>query len=234
MTSSRLTVLLMSAAIALFAVACENQATILSRMINIGTRPSMDAAAEPSAQSLPRERDRPATKLTIVMLDGQQAEVELELFNPIGFPLTFYTPVGVFTRELQSSAEGLRAQLSYQSDATAFTDPPRQTYVSLTIPDEELTIDELRDRIVGETGLMVRQQWQMVDRTRVLTYSWAIERIDFQSTVAGQVYLGSIVLGDRDGQLFYTVTHYPQALRQEFLPLASLILETIEHRQLSP
>jgi hypothetical protein len=233
MTSSRFTVLLTGFAIALVAAACGDQVVMFDRILSTGPRSSAETPADDHVQSLPK-RDRPDTKLTLVMLDGQQTEVELELFNPAEFPLIFYTPTEVFTRELQPSEEGLRAQLQYKASPTQSSELSEQTYLSVTIPVEDLTIDELRDRILGDTGLIARQQWQIVDRTSVLTYSWAIERIDIQTVIAGQVYLGSIVLGDRDGQLFYTVTHYPQDLSQEFLPLASMVLETIEHRQPSP
>lgn len=232
MRNSRLVAMFAGAAIALFASACSDPVILFDRMISIGASSSAEpSAGDRNSQALPNQRDRPDKKLTIVMLDGQQTEVELELFNPSEFPLVFYTPVESFTRELQSSEMGLTAQLQYQPASAPASELSEQTYLSVTIPQAALTIDELRDRILGDAGVIARQQWQIVDRTSVMTYSWAIERIDFQTAIAGKVYLGSIVLGDRDGQVFYAVTHYPEDLSQEFLPRASLVLETIEHRQ---
>jgi hypothetical protein len=186
--------------------------------------PETDPEPEPEA---PVGRELPQTKLTLVMLNGQPTEIELELFDHDEFPLTLYTPRGQFLPQLEVEGDLRRAWFQYLD---ADGDPKATTYLQLVVPVEPLTVADLRDRILGETGLIAQQGWQMTDRTSVLTYSWAEERIDFQHQVDDTLYRGSLFLGDRDGQTFYALTYVPQAEMADLSPRFAVILDSIDRR----
>lgn len=193
----------------------------------------LDINGDPSENETPPEsgsgQELPPTKLTLVMVDGQPTEVELELFDRQEFPLTLYTPRGEFSRLFETIGDTQSVQFNQTQDDG---EPNPLIYLQIVVPVGEVTIDELRDRVLGDDGILANRRWQMVDRTRVLTYTWADERIDFQHTVDDTVYRGSLFLGDRDGQPFYALTHYPQAIAPSITPRLSMILDTIDRRDI--
>ncbi|TVQ20661.1 MAG: hypothetical protein EA367_07870 [Leptolyngbya sp. DLM2.Bin15] len=204
----------------------ENWSSSLGEQLEIdGDSPSEnETPPEPSPG-----RELPPTKLTLVMVDGQPTEVELELFQHPEFPLTLYTPRGEFSRLFETIGDTQSVQFNLIQDDG---EPDPSSYLQLVVPVHNVTLDELRNRVLGDNGILASRRWQMVDRTRVLTYTWADERIDFQHTVGDTIYRGSLFLGDRDGQPFYALTYYPQALAPSITPRLSMILDTIDRRDI--
>lgn len=191
--------------------------------------------------SLAADQDLPETRLTVVQRNGQPVEVELQLFDQDAFPLVFYTPADRFLGETKAGTDGISAYLRYvasedaepgaeANSASSAYPADSETYLRIFVPATPQSSDQLIQGVLGETGLLATEGWQMVDRTRVLTYSWAIERIDFRHEMGEEQYQGSIFIGDRDGQPFYAVTHYNQDLSNGFLMNVAMVLETIDRR----
>ncbi|MBE9181373.1 hypothetical protein IQ268_22690 [Oculatella sp. LEGE 06141] len=185
---------------------------------------SSPAASSADADSA--EPARPETKLARMNVEGESAQVELSLFDVDNLPFVTYIPSPDFTAEAIASNEAKGAKFDFKSTAST----AHNAYVEIVVPAEADTVAQVQDLLLGEQGLFVRNNWIMLDRTEVVSYPWAREKIVFQQQTETGIITGSAFIGEEDGQIFYAVTYYPADQANGFEPRASLILENLSFK----
>lgn len=169
----------------------------------------------------------PDTKLARLSLEGEQSEIELHLLESESLPFITYIPQPEFTLTSDQPEDGQGLRLNFSPGGT----PNPAAYVEIVIPDGRASLQDVRDRLLDEQGLLTRNGWQMVDRTEVVTYPWAVEKIVYEHQTADALIVGSIFIGENDGSAFYALTHYPSEYGDGFEPRAVMILENLEFKE---
>jgi hypothetical protein len=173
------------------------------------------------------DRTRPATKIVTVSLEGQATQMELRLFQQDSLSFTTYYPVTGFTPEVARSAQATKVQFYFSPTGSK----DENAYVSVFIPDRAVSPQAMQDLILGERGLLVDNQWELVDRTDIVSYPWATEKLIYQQVSnadSAEMAVGSIYIGQEAGQTFYVVTHYPIEYGDGFEPRSSIVLENLQ------
>jgi hypothetical protein len=81
---------------------------------------------------------------------------------------------------------------------------------------------------------MASNNWELVDRTDVISYPWAKEKLTYQQqtqNTAGEMAIGAIYIGEDEGKAFYVLTHYPAEYSDGFEPRSAVILENLQFRE---
>lgn len=159
-------------------------------------------------------------------IEGQMVELELQLFDQPSLPFTTYVPKRDFQSEVGNSPDGTVAQFFFsprgKQDKTA--------YVQIFMPTRQTSPDEMRELLIGASGLLANNRWQLIDRTDIVSYPWAKEKLIYQQRTAQQNYVGSIYIGDYEGRSFYALTHYPAEYMDGFEPRSTIMLENLQFR----
>jgi hypothetical protein len=177
------------------------------------------------------DKTRPDTKIVTVNLEGQATQMELRLFHQDMIPFTTYYPVGGFVPAVEQSETEQATTVQFQFSPTETKDD--QAYITVFIPDRALSTQALQDLILGERGLLVTNQWELVDRTDIVSYPWATEKLIYQhygdiNGSEAERMVGSIYFGQEGGQTFYVITHYPIEYGDGFEPRSSIVLENLQ------
>ncbi|WP_088891539.1 hypothetical protein [Leptolyngbya ohadii] len=188
------------------------------------TRFDIASASTPSPS--PQPEDRPATRIMAIRVDGRMSEVELKLLNQSKLPFTTYYPAKDFKPQALQSDGGDGIRLVYSPKGK----PRSNTYVDLVQPNQEATLDQLRDYILDPQGLLAKNQWQLIDRTDVVSYPWVKEKLIYQQQTQNGTIEGAIYVGEEQGQAFYLITHYPAEEVNRFESLATIALENVQFR----
>lgn len=192
--------------------------------------PSIAASAEsPSATASPTAssgQERPDTRVMPMTIEGQVIEMELELFDKQPLPFTTYVPAKDFQNEVDSSDQGTVAQFFFsptgQKDEAA--------YVQIFLPARYTSIEDMRELLLSDRGLLATNSWQLVDRTDIVSYPWAREKLIYQQQLEQQNFVGSIYIGEYRGRAFYALTHYPAEYVDGFEPRSTIMLENLQFR----
>lgn len=199
--------------------------------------------AEPIASTSPEnspeqepDKGRPDTKIITMNLEGTSTEVELTLFNQESIPFTTYYPTKDFVPEVLTTQTGTEVRLYFSPAGKKDTD----AYVSFFLPNRDVSIEALQDWILGEQGMMVRNRWELVDRTDIVSYPWAEDKLIYQeamdfdtasatdSNTNPELVVGSVYIGQENGYTFYTLTHYPVEYGDGFEPRSNIVLENLQ------
>ena len=195
----------------------------------ISESPTINPSPSPSVASplaSPAPTDRPNTRVMPMTIEGSVVEMELRLFDKQPLPFTTYVPTKDFQSEVNQSDQGIVAQFFFspkgKKDASA--------YVQIFSPFRETSVEEMRQLLLGEQGLLSANHWSLVDRTDIVSYSWAREKLIYQQQQDKQTFVGSIYIGDHKGQAFYALTHYPAEYMDGFEPRSTVMLENLQFR----
>jgi hypothetical protein len=192
--------------------------------------PSVVASGEsPSQTTLPTpslEPERPDTRIVPMAIEGEVIEMELSLFDQQPLPFTTYVPTKDFQNEVDSSNQGTVAQFFFspagQKDETA--------YVQIFLPARYTSIEDMRELLLSDQGLLAANDWQLIDRTEIVSYPWAREKLIYRQQIKEQSFVGSIYIGDYQGRAFYALTHYPAEYVDGFEPRSTVMLENLQFR----
>lgn len=187
------------------------------------TTPSPSATSSPIDEAA-SERDRPDTKIITMNLEGRSTEVELRLYEKESLPFFTYYPTKNFTPEFKPLEEGDRLRFYF----TAKGKKDEEAYVSFFQPDETTSPEAMLETIMGADGLLVRNKWELVDRTDIVSYPWAVEKLIYQQQKEDDLIVGAIYIGAKDGQAFYVLTHYSEEYSDRFDPTANIMLENLQ------
>lgn len=182
---------------------------------------SVDRPPEPELSS--SATNQPDTKIITMNLEGQPTEVELKRFHQSNLPFTTYYPEQSFTPEMSTSENGTGVRFYFSPTGKK----DENAYIYFFFPHRSNTIASMQDSILGEQGLLVRNGWELLDRTDIVSYLWAEEKLLYQQQGA-ELMVGAIYIGQEDGQTFYTLTHYPVEYADGFEPRSNIVLENLQ------
>jgi hypothetical protein len=190
------------------------------------------ATASPPASLSPKPGITPApfqpeSRITPLSIEGQSVEVELKLFNPATLPFTTYFPAKDFQHEV-SDADG-EQNIRFYFSPTGQKDV--KAYVQIILPSQGNSVDEVRELILSDRGIMATNRWELVDRTDVVSYPWAKEKFIYQQQTPDGMAIGAIYIGEDKGTAFYVLTHYPAEYSEGFEPRSAVILENLQFRK---
>lgn len=207
---------------------------ILTTMMACVSLQSGRGSSSPSASPVPTASvatetpdstsDRPDTKIITMNLEGRTTEVELKLYQHPSLPFVTYYPAKDFAPELEEFEEGTRIRFYFTPNGKK----NEEMYLSCFIPQQSTSPDAILDLIMGENGLLVKNQWELVDRTNIVSYPWTVEKLIYQQPQESEMTIGSIYVGQAEGKAFYTLTHYPETESEKFEPKANILLENLQ------
>lgn len=167
------------------------------------------------------ETQKPSTKTTNIIIEGESTTISLELYSHPLF--TTYFPTSDFIPESVSSGEGSSVRFYANFGGTK----NEAAYVQFFFPAYTHTINQLKQTwIEGENGLLASNGWRITEVVQKTAYPWAKEKINYyqpENNIVGTVYVG-----ESEGSVFYVVTHYPAEYGDGFMPRANLILQNLD------
>jgi hypothetical protein len=170
---------------------------------------------------------QPETRVTPITIEGQPIAVELKLFDQKNLPFTTYAPAKDFQSSVGASGEGQGIWFHFsptgQKDESA--------YIHIFLPASLTGLEDLRQLVLGDNGLMASNQWELTDRTDVVSYPWAKEKLTYQHQTPNGLAVGAIYIGEHQGKAFYIATHYPAEYTDGFEPRSAVILENLKFRE---
>lgn len=191
------------------------------------TAPAESVSPVPTASV---EQERPDTRVIPMTIEGKVLEMELRLFDQPPLPFTTYVPIKDFQNEVSQSDKGNVAQFFFspkgKKDETA--------YVQIFLPARQTSVEDMRELLLDEQGLLASNNWELVDRTDIVSYPWAREKLIYQQKTDKQDFLGSIYIGEHQGRSFYALTHYPAEYIDGFEPRSTIMLENLQFREENP
>jgi hypothetical protein len=170
---------------------------------------------------------QPETRVTPITIEGQPVEVELNLFNPPSLPLTTYIPAKDFQSQVGASGEGQGIWFYYSPTGKK----DENAYIHIFMPAAPMSLEEMRQLVLGDRGVMATNQWELGDRTDIVSYPWAKEKLTYQHPTPNGLAVGAIYIGENQGKVFYVATHYPAEYTDGFEPRSAVILENLKFRE---
>lgn len=213
------------------AVATLTQGCTASRLENAANpKPSTPALSQSQAAQKTASKNsqvdnhRPETKVVPMNVEGQVTEVELKLFHQPPLPFTTYFLVKDFTPEIGASEEGTGVRFYFSPKGVK----DEKAFIHIFLPAQPTSVDGVRDLILGDQGLLATNGWELVDRTDIVSYPWATEKLIYRQPTANGTFVGAIYIGTYNGKAFYTFTHYPIEYGDGFEPRSTIVLENLQ------
>jgi hypothetical protein len=186
----------------------------------------VESPAESASPSSASEQIRPDTRIMPMTIEGQVVEMELRLFNQPALPFTTYVPKKDFQDEVDSSEQGTVAQFVFSPGGKK----NEMAYVQIFLPSRQTSVEDMRELLLSEQGLLASNNWELVDRTEIVSYPWAREKLIYQQQTEKEDFYGSVYIGDYKGRSFYALTHYPVEYADGFEPRSTIMLENLRFR----
>lgn len=187
---------------------------------------SSTASATPSPVASVNS-DRPDTRVMPMTIEGRVLEIEMRLFDQQPLPFTTYVPIKDFQTEVNQSDQGTVAQFFFSPKGKRDS----SAYVQIFLPTRQTSVESMRGLLLDNEGLLATNNWQLVDRTDIVSYPWAEEKLIYRHQIGKNTYLGSIYIGEYEGRSFYALTHYPAEYIDGFEPRSTIMLENLQFRK---
>jgi len=172
------------------------------------------------------DRARPDARILPVNVEGKLTEIELKLFDQPPLPFTTYVPVKDFTSEVGASDEGTGVRFYYSPKGMKSD----EAYIHIFLPTQSISVAEMQAQLMGNGGLLANNGWELSDRTDIVSYAWAREKLIYQQRTPDKTFVGSIYIGEQSGKAFYAFTHCPIEFRNVFEPRSTVVLESLQFR----
>ncbi|MGG6265516.1 hypothetical protein ACQ4M3_05865 [Leptolyngbya sp. AN03gr2] len=207
-------------------VACTPGETGSSNAISSPASPQAAPAtpvSQPTASS---------TKTTTIRVEGETQQIPIELLQTPYF--STYFPSDRFITDSASSGEGSATWFYWkQPDGTT----NKNVYVQVFFPGQRLSVDQVRQFLVGNRALFKANGWRRIDRGSGDRYAetaysaWLRDLILFEPRTNPQNIRGTAYIGEIDGRAFYVISHYPGDYGDGFTPRADVILKNLKGRE---
>jgi len=190
-------------------------------------RPDRSGTEENGKKASPR----PATKTETIRVEGEPMEIALKLFDKPGYPLTTYFPEE-FEVVTRSAHEGAAVWFYAAPNGQR----NESVYIHFFFPSQDMTVDEMRESVLGERGLLDINQWDLMGEYDRVSYEWATTNISFsngyhkRSDPSFPAITGRVLVGQVNGKAFRVTAHYPAEYADGFLPREGVILANVEPR----
>jgi hypothetical protein len=166
----------------------------------------------------------PKTKTYPMSVEGEKTDITLKLYDERSQDFTTYIPEDDFVAESVSSGEGTGTRLFYNVTGTQDKD----AYISIFFPNQDTTFEQVEALVTGKGGLVESNQWQVLNRTKDVPYSWAKEKISYQKGTGTPNIVGEVYIGHDKGKAFYVVTQYPAEYGDGFAPRSYVVLNNLQ------
>lgn len=186
---------------------------------------SAEAEANPTMIASPTPAKTQAdTKVITMNIGGKPIQIELKWFHQPPFPFQAYYSAKDFVPELSVSDRGNSVRFYFSPTGSS----DRQTYLHIFVPEQPTNLEMMQETLLGNQGLFVQNNWQLVDRTDIVSYSWANEKLIYRQPIQDGEAIGAVYIGEYEGQSFYAMTHVMPNQRDEFEPRVNIVLESLQ------
>lgn len=199
-------------------------ATLKANAPDSSPSPTASQSVDRPTASGNHTRTQPDTKIMTMNLEGRSTEVTLKRFHQAPLPFTTYYPEKSFTPEMFSSADGTGVRFYFSPTGKK----DEAAYISFFFPNRSNNPESIQDHILGEQGLLVKNKWELLDRTDIVSYPWAEEKLLYQHRTDSELMVGAIYIGQENGKTFYALTHYPIEYGDGFEPRSNILLENLQ------
>ena len=173
----------------------------------------------------PPNTQQSRTKTDVISVEGEETEISLKLYDAASEVFTTYFPENDFVAEAGGSGEGTGARFYFSAGGAK----NEAVYVTMFFPAQATSLQQIKKLVTQQSGLLQGNQWQVVNQTEEVPYSWAKEKITFyEQRTASEPIGGEVYIGESDGKAFYVITHYPAEYAEGFSPRADLILKNLQ------
>ncbi len=171
------------------------------------------------------QSQRHSTKTDTISVEGEKTEVTLKRYDQASHVFTTYFPENDFVAESSGSGEGTGTRFYFNAGGQQNKD----VYVALFFPAQATSLEQIKQLVTQEPGLLESNQWKVVNQTEEVPYAWAKERIVFEEQrPSSQNIQGEVYIGESNGKAFYVITHYPAEYAEGFGPRADLLLKNLQ------
>jgi hypothetical protein len=191
----------------------------------IESPPPAPSPTPPLDLEMPEERlpeqelELPETIETVIVIEGMEEPMVLNLFHEPGFPFYTYYPEDMIANAA-ASEEGDRVII-----ATDFGVINPAAYIAVTVYNEGQfdSEDAFLDAIGGNDGILSEREYEWVEKEAEVdrTFDWTIREYFFMS----DEFTGAIYAGEHEGQYFFFDIHYPWEYGDGMVPRVNLIME---------
>lgn len=200
------------------------------KAVTKGTNSTTQTTATETSQSTqvaqtPPNTQQSRTKTDVISVEGEETEISLKLYDAASEVFTTYFPENDFVAESGGSGEGTGARFYFSAGGAK----NEAVYVHMFFPAQATSLEQIKKLVTQQGGLLQGNQWQVVNQTQEVPYSWAKEKITFyEQRTASEPIGGEVYIGESDGKAFYVITHYPAEYAEGFSPRADLILKNLQ------
>ena len=221
---SSLSVAFLLSTMAACASASENAVTKGATGSTTQTTATQTSHSTQVAQTPPNSQQS-RTKTDVISVEGEETEISLKLYDAASEVFTTYFPENDFVAESGSSGEGTGARFYFSAGGAK----NEAVYIAMFFPAQATSLEQIKKLVMQQGGLLQSNQWQVVNQTQEVPYSWAKEKITFyEQRTASEPIGGEVYIGESDGKAFYVITHYPAEYAEGFGPRADLILKNLQ------
>ena len=193
----------------------------------VSPQPTTPSPTPEDPTANPTQTQRPEVSSETIQVEGTPVQLSLTLLNEPELPFTTYVPTRDFVTDIVESDTD--TSIVFYSNLGGTVN--ESAYVRIVLPKRSTTYADVRNRILGDRGLLTQNRWQITDRTNVVVYPWAQEQIMFRSAAVDETTVGKIFMGEHNGRGFYVLMHYPVEYTEGFDPRAMVILDELKFRE---
>ena len=189
------------------------------------------SAAETSTETTMERKPLPTSGE--ISVEGEPMRVVLTPYQPEGVPIEMSFPKDLLTPVMNQGLRWTEVSLMNSYDGVINED----VYLTVVWPRETATVDQALEMAIGDRGWTQQRGISLIDSTAVeaspnqTVYPWERRRWRFEKNVGQADFIvGEVILGELDGQGFWTVTHFPVEYAEGFGPRMNMALKTLRSR----
>lgn len=172
----------------------------------------VSSADSPLASNLPQ--NLPERKTETIFVEGEPQEITLNLYREDPIPVVTYYPDNLSVNSA-CSQEGCGVFFEWL-----------EAQVHVFVPPAGTTFEELEMGVTGDRGLLASNGWQQREFNNSPSYPWETKNIQFYDSENN--LLGSVHLGQSEGQVFRVTVVFPGDMGDGFAPRADMILKNLQ------
>ncbi|MDJ1180950.1 hypothetical protein PJF56_18995 [Roseofilum sp. BLCC_M91] len=170
----------------------------------------------------------PESKTETISVEGEPQEITLKLYQEDHIRVVTYYPENISVRSACSHEGcGVSFELLQGLSVSALpTDEPLRARVHVFVPSANTTLEELEAGVTGDWGVFASNEWQQQPSNGSLSYPWETKNMNFFNYEKN--LLGSVHLGESEGQVFRVTVVFPGDMGDGFAPRANVILNNLQ------
>lgn len=171
-----------------------------------------------------KQTKRSVRKTVTISVEGEKTQIPVKLYQYPSPKFSTYFPEKDFI--VDSSASGEGAGIRFYANFGGKKN--ENAYIHFFFPANANNLAQVRTRVYGKRGLLASNNWQSINKTSKVPYSWVTEKISFKQRKNNQNIIGNVYIGQYQGKAFYVITHYPAEYGDGFAPRENIILQNVQ------